>query len=336
MAPRSLDEQMDYREVPGTGLKASVIGQGTWVMGGWLWGGAEDRESLATIRCALELGVNLIDTAPIYGHGRSEELVGKALAESGRRDDVILATKVGLNWNPEKTLVWRESTPARIQFEIEASLRRLRTDRIDLYQVHWPDTKVPFEQTMETLVGLQRQGKIRFIGLSNFDVAQMARCLAVAPVQTLQPPYNLFERGIEADILPFCRRRHIGTLIYSPLCRGLLSGKYRGTETFPAGDVRAMDPKFQPDRFPAYVTCVDQLKALARRGGRTVGQLAIRWCLEQPGVTVALCGARRPDQLNDHTGAVGWSLTTADLETIDRIVTETDAVKVGPEFMAPH
>ncbi len=326
---------MDYRELGQTGLKASVIGLGTWVIGGWLWSGAEDRDSLATIRRAIELGVNLIDTAPIYGHGRSEDLVGRALAESGQRDGIILATKVGLNWNPEKTKVWRDSSPDRLRFEIEESLRRLRTDRIDVYQVHWPDASVPFEETMEALISLQRQGKIRFIGMSNFDVPQLERCLAVGLVHVVQPPLNLFEGDIETALLPFCHQRGIGTLIYGPLCRGLLTGKYRGTETFSDRDVRGMDPKFQPDRFPTYLACVERLTQVAARHGKTVAQLAIRWCLDQPGVTVALCGARRPDQLEENVGATGWSLSPSDMVDIERVVSEALPVKIGPEFMGP-
>lgn len=326
---------MEYRELGTTGLSASVIGLGTWVMGGWLWGGAEDRESLATIRRAIDLGINLIDTAPIYGHGRSEELVGRAVAESGRRSDLILATKVGLEWNSEKTKVWRNSRRARMLSEIEDSLRRLRTSYIDIYQVHWPDTSTPFEETMDVLLELQRQGKIRHIGVSNFDVPQMERCLKVAPVQVLQPPYNLFEREIEEAILPFCRKRRIGTLIYGPLCRGLLSGKYRGHETFSKGDVREMDPKFKEDRLRAYVACVERLRKVAERYQKSVGQLAIRWCLDQPGVTVALCGARRPDQIEENAGGAGWTIAEADREEIEQAVTETITAAVGPEFMGP-
>jgi len=326
---------MEYRELGSTGLKPSVIGLGTWVMGGWMWGGAEDRESLATIRRAIDLGVNLLDTAPMYGHGRSEELVGQAIADSGRREHLILATKVGLEWNPEKTRVWRNASRARISQEIEESLCRLRTDYIDIYQVHWPDLGTPFEETMEGLLEVQRQGKIRFIGLSNFDAVQTERCLTVGTVHVLQPPYNLFERGIEETVLPYCRNKGIGTLIYGPLCRGLLSGKYRGHETFGKGDVREMDPKFKGETFRKYVACVERLRRVAARHGKTVGQMAIRWCLDQPGVTVALCGARRPDQLEDNIGGAGWSFSETDQQGINRIVTETIGTPVGPEFMSP-
>ncbi len=326
---------MEYRELDATGLKTSVIGLGTWVMGGWMWGGAQDRDSLATIRRAIDLGITLIDTAPIYGHGRSEQLVGQAVQESGLRDQVILATKVGLNWNAEKTKVWRDSSRTRIASEIEESLRRLRTDCIDIYLVHWPDPNTPFEETMEALLELKRKGTIRFIGLSNFDVSQTERCRRVGPVHVVQLPYNLFERGIEYELLPFCRSHELGLLVYGPLCRGLLTGKYHGTERFDPGDVRAIDPKFTPPNFRRYLTCVERLQGVANRHQKTVGQLAVRWCLDQPGVTVALCGSRRPPQIEETVGALGWSLSMNELAEIERLVSEAIPDPVGPDFMGP-
>lgn len=326
---------MEYRELGHTGLQVSVIGLGTWVIGGWMWSGAEDGESLATIRLAFDLGINLIDTAPVYGYGRSEELVGRAVAESGQREKLILATKVGLEWNDEKTRIWRNSSRSRVLREVDESLRRLRTDYVDIYQVHWPDSGTPFEETMEALLELRRQSKIRFIGLSNFDVAQIERCRAVGSVHVLQPPYNLFERGTEETVLPYCRDHRIGTLIYGPLCRGLLSGKYWGDERFERGDIREMDPKFKGERFRKYVACVDRLRAVANRHQKTVGQLAIRWCLDRPGVTVALCGARRPDQIEENAGAAGWSLPPAEMQEVERVVYQTTDVPIGPEFMGP-
>jgi len=326
---------MEYRELGGTGLKVSVIGLGTWVVGGWMWSGADDGESLAAIRTAIDSGINLIDTAPIYGHGRSEELVGRAVAESGHRDRIILATKAGLEWNPEKTRVWRNSAPARIVTELEESLRRLRTNHIDLYQIHWPDARTPFEETMAALVEARRQGKVRFIGVSNFTVAQIERCVKAGPVQAVQPPHNLFERGIEETLLPFCLSQGLATLIYGPLCRGLLTGKYRGNETFQNGDVRALDPKFQGQTFRTYVACVERLRRVAERHNKTLAQLAIRWCLDQPGVTVALCGARKPEQVKEHLGAVGWTLPAVDREEMQRVVAETVPAPLGPEFMGP-
>lgn len=300
-----------------------------------MWGGADDRASLAAIRQALDLGINLIDTAPIYGHGHAESLVGQALRDFGRRDSVIVATKVGLDWDSQKTKVWRNSSPARIQSEIEASLRRLGTDYIDVYQVHWPDPSHPFEKTMEALVTLQGQGTIRFIGVSNFTVPQMERCLAVGPVHTAQPPYNLFERGSEADVLPFCKKHNIGTLVYGAICRGLLSGKYTGEEQFPQGDIRAVDPKFQPPAFRTYADCVSALKRIAQSYDKTVAQLTIRWCLEQPGVHVALCGARTPEQVQELAGAAGWALRDSGVKQIEETVADMVSSPVGPEFMSP-
>lgn len=313
-----------------------MIGLGTWVMGGSLWGGAEDRESLETIREALALGVTLIDTAPVYGYGRAESLVGRALAETGTRDRVLVSTKVGLEWNDARTITRRNSSRVRILQEIEDSLRRLRTDRIDLYHIHWPDANTPFEESMQTLLELKRRGVVRAIGLSNFTVEQMRRCLDVGPVDVVQPPYNLFEREVERGILPFCLARNVPTMVYGALCRGLLTGKYRGDESFGAGDVRAMDPKFQGQAFRQYADCARRLRPLAARHGKTLSQLAVRWCLDRPGVTAALCGARRPDQIRDNAGAVGWTLSAAELEEIERIVEARITAPVGPEFMAPR
>lgn len=326
---------MEHRPLGHTGLQTSAIGLGTWVMGGSFWGGAEDRDSLATIRRAIELKITLIDTAPIYGHGRAEALVGQAVQESGQRDRLIIATKVGLEWNPLKTKVWRDSSRTRIGHEIGESLRRLRTDYIDIYQVHWPDRGTPYEETMAALVELKEKGLIRFIGLSNFDVAQTNRCLSVGPVHVMQPPYNLFERKVESDLLPFCREHGVAALAYGPLCRGLLAGKYRGSETFTPGDIRTIDPKFNAPRFERYVACVDRLRTVAARSHKSVAQLAVRWCLDQPGVTVALCGARRPDQIEETADVSGWVLSVADRSEIDRIISETVIDPVGPEFMQP-
>jgi diketogulonate reductase-like aldo/keto reductase len=198
---------MELAEIPGTSLKVSRVAIGTWAIGGWMWGGTDEAQSVSTIRAALEHGINLIDTAPVYGFGRSEEIVGKAIAEGGLRSRVLIATKAGLEWQGGR--VSRNASRARILREIEDSLRRLRTDHIDIYQVHWPDPLVAVEETADAMHMLLRQGKIRAIGVSNFSVGQMERFRRVAPLHVLQPPYNLFERGIEADLLPYCRRNNI-------------------------------------------------------------------------------------------------------------------------------
>src|SRR3981189_2202759 len=215
---------------PGTSLKVSPVASGTWAIGGWMWGGTDEAESMSTIQAAFEHGINIIDTAPVYGFGRSEEVVGRAIAESRLRSDVLIATKAGLEW--ERGRVSRNASRARIMQEIEDSLRSLRTDYIDIYQVHWPDPLVTIEETAEAMDTLYRQGKIRAIGVSNFSVGQMERFRRVAPLHVLQPPYNLFERAIEADLLPYCRKNKIATLGYGALCRGLLSGRMRPDTVF--------------------------------------------------------------------------------------------------------
>ena len=323
--------EAEFVEIPATELKVSRVALGTWAMGGWMWGGTDQRESIATIQAALHQGINLIDTAPAYGFGVSEEIVGEAL--EGVRTQAVIATKTGLEWRDGK--VYRNATRARILKEVDDSLRRLRTDYIDIYQVHWPDPKVPVEETAEAMRSLYEEGKIRAIGVSNFSVAEMECFRQVAPLHVLQPPYNLFERAIETDILPYARANHIATLGYGALCRGLLSGRMRPDSTFDGDDLRRIDPKFQPPRFAQYLDAVRQLDEFAqRRFGRRVIQLAVRWMLDQ-GISVALWGGRRPDQLEAALGVAGWSLRSSDREQIERIVTTVILDPVGPEFMAP-
>ena len=263
-------------------------------------------ESVATIRTAFEHGINVVDTAPVYGFGRSEEIVGKAIAEGRLRSQVLIATKAGLEWNDGR--VFRNASRARILREVEDSLRRLRTDYIDVYQVHWPDPLVLIEETADAMHTLLKQGKIRAIGVSNFSVLQMERFRRVAPLHVLQPPYNLFERGIEADLLPYCRENKIATFGYGALCRGLLSGRMKAGTVFDGDDLRRTDPKFVEPRFAQYVAAVQKLDRLAQqRFNKRVIHLAVRWMLDQ-GITTALWGARRPDQLQPVDDVIGWSL----------------------------
>jgi aryl-alcohol dehydrogenase-like predicted oxidoreductase len=320
-------------DIPATQLRVSRVALGTWAMGGWMWGGTDERESVATIQTALREGINLIDTAPAYGFGVSEEIVGKALKDSNLRSHAIISTKVGLEWRDGK--VYRNATRARIMREIDDSLRRLRTDHIDIYHVHWPDPLVPIEETAEAMRALYEQGKIRAIGVSNFSVAQMERFRKVAPLHVLQPPYNLFEREIEAEILPYCRAHDIATLGYGALCRGLLSGRMRADTAFEGDDLRRVDPKFQPPRYPQYLAAVERLDQLAHdRFHRRIIHLAVRWMLDQ-GISVALWGARHPDQLQAALGVAGWTLDAGMRARIDQILSETITDPVGPEFMAP-
>jgi len=208
---------MEFADIPGTGLKVSRITLGTWAIGGWMWDGTDEAESIATIKAALAHGITVVDTAPVYGFGRSEEIVGKALAD-GLRDNVLIATKVVLEWHDGK--ITRNGSRDRIMREVADSLKRLRTDRIDIYQVHWPDPSRPIAETARAMRDLFEQGTIRAIGVSNFSVEQMDEFRAVSPLHVLQPPYNLFERAIEAEILPYCRKHSVATLGYGALCRG--------------------------------------------------------------------------------------------------------------------
>jgi aryl-alcohol dehydrogenase-like predicted oxidoreductase len=286
------------------------------------------------MRTAIDQGINLIDTAPVYGFGKSEEIVGRALAEHGGREDVIIATKVGLQWRDGE--ITRNSSRQRILNEIEDSLRRLNTSYIDLYQVHWPDPLVPIEETAEALAALHRQGKIRAIGVSNYSPRQAEQFRAVAPLHTIQPPYNLFEREIERDVLPAARQMHLDIVAYGALCRGLLSGRMRANSQFQGDDLRRVDPKFQPPRFAQYLKAVDRLNQFAQHNyGKGVLELAVRWLLDQPGISVALWGARRPEQLAPVSQTMGWSLGLDDFEVIDEIIQDCVTDPVGPEFMAP-
>ena len=325
---------MEYIKVKSLDREVSRIGLGTWAIGGWMWGGTDEQEALRTIRTALDYGINLVDTAPVYGFGHSEEIVGRALAQRGKRGDIVVATKVGLEWRGDQ--VFRNSTRSRIFAEVDDSLRRLRTDYIDIYQVHWPDPLVPIEEAAAAMYQLYKRGKIRAIGVSNYSLEQMNLFQQVAPLHTAQPPYNLFERGAERDLLPYCQIRGINTVTYGALCRGLLSGRMKPDTQFDGDDLRKIDPKFQPPRFAQYLRAVERLDRFAQENyGKGVLELAVRWTLDRPFVTVALWGARRPEQVAAVAGVSGWKLDRSALKAIDGIVDTFVANPVGPEFMAP-
>jgi aryl-alcohol dehydrogenase-like predicted oxidoreductase len=328
-----LETDMELANITGTSLNVSRVAIGTWAIGGWMWGGTDEAESIATIRAAVEHGINVIDTAPVYGFGRSEEIVGKAIAEGRLRSRVVIATKADLEW--ERGRVFRNASRARILQEVEDSLRRLRTDYIDIYQVHWPDPRAAIEETAEAMLTLFEQGRIRAVGVSNFSVSQMDQFHRVAPLHVLQAPYNLFERGIEADVLPYCHKNKISTFGYGALCRGLLSGRMRPDTKFNGDDLRRTDPKFQQPRFTQYLAAVERLDRLAQQSfDKHVIQLAVRWILDQ-GLTTALWGARHAEQLRPVDEVASWLLDATVKAEIDRILRETITDPVGPEFMAP-
>jgi aryl-alcohol dehydrogenase-like predicted oxidoreductase len=295
-----------------------------------MWGGADDRESVRTIHAALAEGINVLDSAPVYGFGHSEEIIGEAIAQLGCRNKVIIATKVGLQWS--KGLVLRNASRARILKEIDDSLRRLQTSYIDIYQVHWPDPDIPVEETAEAMNQLYREGKIRAIGVSNYSPADMERFRSVAPLHFDQAPFNLFERQSEDDVLPYLRENNIVALTYSCLCRGLLSGRMSADTAFRGDDLRKIDPKFRQPTYAQYLRAVERLDQFAQEHyGKRVLDLAVRWVLDQPGVTVALWGARRPAQIAAVDGIEGWKLDAGAMRAIDLILRETilNPVEVG-------
>ncbi|SEH68456.1 Predicted oxidoreductase [Halobacillus karajensis] len=325
---------MEKMKISDTSMEASRIGLGTWAIGGWMWGGTDERESIRTIHSALDQGINFLDTAPVYGFGRAEEIVGKAVEQYGNREDILLATKAGVDWKDET--VFRNGSTNRIHQEVENSLKRLKTDYIDIYQVHWPDPVTPIHETAEALAYLYKQGKIRAIGVSNFSPEQMDIFREAAPLHTLQPPYNLFERDIESKTLPYVEDHNITTISYGSLCRGLLSGKMAANREFEGDDLRNKDPKFKPPRFQQYLNAVSELEQLAEnRFGKSVLQLAIRWVLDQPGSGIALMGGRRPDQLHPVADVDSFTIDEETNHDIDEILFKHIHDPVGPEFMAP-
>lgn len=316
------------------GVEVSRVGLGTWAIGGSEWGAVPEDAAIATILSAVERGVNLIDTAPIYGRGRAEELIGKAIQQHGRREAFYIATKTGLDWNSRG--VFANSTPERLRRELADSLRRLGTTYIDLYQIHWPDTLTPVEEVAGVLGEFVAAGKVRALGVSNFNVAQMEAFRKVTPLASDQPPYNIFEREIDAEILPWCAANGVAVLTYSSLCRSLLGGRLQRGTRFEERDIRAVDPKFQEPRFSQYMTAVERLTEFAReRFGKSIIELAARWVLDRPGVSVALWGAKRPEQLDAVDGVMGWKLDPDAMAEIDRIVAESVQDPIGPEYLTP-
>jgi aryl-alcohol dehydrogenase-like predicted oxidoreductase len=324
-------ETTKLRDVP---IPASRVGLGTWAMGGFQWGGTDDDASVRTIHSALDRGINVIDTAPAYGFGHSEEVVGRAIAERGGRDQVIIATKLGLERHGDA--LYRNSSREQVLREVEDSLARLQTDYIDLYQVHWPDPRTPIEETAKALLELQRAGKIRAIGVSNFTTEAMEEFSKFAPLSTAQPPLNLFERESQGTVLPWCADHGVGALTYGALCRGLLTGMIDKNTKFTGDDLRKVDPKFQPPRFAQYLEAATLLERYARqRYDKSLLAFAVRWVLDQRGVSIALWGARRPHELDPIEEVMGWSLDAEALTYVDETIAHAVRDPVGSEFMAP-
>jgi aryl-alcohol dehydrogenase-like predicted oxidoreductase len=300
-----------------TNLQVSAIAFGTWAFGGD-WGAADLEEGKNTIQYALKLGINLFDTAQGYGFGMAERLLGDALRDQTRREDVVIATKGGLRKDGERLL--RDAGRQSLRDGVESSLRNLRTDYIDIYQIHWPDLHTPPEETAQALEELVAEGKIRHVGVSNYDADQMQALGRFGRVETLQPPYHLFSRDIEDKILPFTTEHDIGVLVYGPMAHGLLSGRMTDSTTFDSDDWRSKSPDFTGETFRQNLAVVERLKVLARERGMSLPQLAVAWTLANPAVNVAVVGARRPSHLDETAAAADMEVSAADLQEIDTIM----------------
>jgi aryl-alcohol dehydrogenase-like predicted oxidoreductase len=309
-----------------TGMEITPIGFGSWAIGGsgWAaaWGPQDDEEALGAIRRAVELGMNWVDTAAVYGLGHSEELVAQALKGIPEPDRPYVFTKSSLVWD-ENSEVHNVLKKESVKRECEESLRRLQTDAIDLYQIHWPRPDEDIEEGWEALAELKDEGKVRHIGVSNLDASQMERIGQIAPVETLQPPYNMLNRGIEEEILPYCAERDIGVIVYSPMRSGLLTGKMtpERVANLPSDDWRRNADDFQEPRLSRNLELVELLEEIGAEYGRSPGEVAIAWTLRHPAVTAAIVGGRGPDQVDGIIGAAELRLSEDELDRIEAFLT---------------
>jgi aryl-alcohol dehydrogenase-like predicted oxidoreductase len=316
---------MQYTQLGNRGPRVSRLAFGNWSSGGD-WGRVDRQAAIAAAREALDIGVTLFDTAHAYGFGIAEELLGEALRPEIRsaRESIVIATKGGLRKSAGRTI--RDASPDALRRDLEASLRALGTDYIDLYQVHWPDSATPIAATAETLDAFVREGRVRYVGVSNYDVQQMAAFQGVRPIDTLQPPYHLFRRGIEESILPFARKQGIGVLVYGPLSHGLLSGRMTEGTTFAPDDWRSKSDLFMGEAFRRNLSVVRDLAEFANRRNATVAQLAIAWTLANPAVHVAIVGARNPAQIRETAPGADLQLRPGEMAEIELILRREVAV----------
>jgi len=327
---------MRTRPLGSSGIQASVVAFGAWAVGGWRWGGSDDRTSIDAIRAALDAGINFIDTAPAYGFGHGEEIVGKAI--QGRRDKVVIATKCGLAWNTTKGSLFFVSDekgkneagqyrihkcldPDIVRADLEGSLKRLGTDHVDLYLTHWQDPAVPIEDTMALLLDFKKQGKIRAIGACNAKVEEMERYRSKGAFDADQERYSMVDRGLEQAQLPWCRKNNVAVLAYSPLHHGLLSGKIAPDRVFKEGDLRRGHASFTPEHLRKTGLLLDRIQPIADARGLTISQLVIAWTVSQPGLTHALVGARTPQQAVENAKAGTVELSADELATITSALT---------------
>jgi len=318
-----MQHDMMKRAIGRSGIEASVIGLGTWAIGGWMWGGTDEDASISAIQASVDAGVTLIDTAPAYGQGLAEEIVGKAL--QGRRDEVVLATKCGLVWHTQKgnhffdydgAPVHRYLGKDAIIYEAEQSLRRLRTDHIDHYITHWQDPTTPIDDTMEALEQLKKQGKIRSIGASNTKPDDVAQYIKAGQLDAIQEEYSMIKRDLDAEIAPSCAAQGVSILSYSSLALGLLSGKIGPDRQFEGDDLRKENPRFSIANREKVAQLMVSIRGVAETHGATVAQTVIAWTLQQPGITFSLCGARDAGQAVENAKAGRLRLSEEDLSTI--------------------
>jgi len=320
---------MQYRTLTGTELDLSVITFGAWAAGGWMWGGTEQSDAVEAIRASYDLGVNSIDTAPIYGQGTSEEIVGAAI-KGIPRDKIYLLTKYGMRWdlaqgtlashsknNSGKAIdIYKYAGKESVIQECEDSLRRLGTDYIDLYQIHWPDVTTPIQETMEAVAQLIQQGKVRYAGVCNYNAAQLIEASTYVDIVSNQVPFSMVKRGIEAEVVPYCLEKQKSILAYSPMERGLLTGKMKPGYVFGAGDHRADLYFFNDENLRRTNIFLEAIKPLAAEKGISLGQLVLLWTLEQPGITITLVGARNAEQATENAKAADSSLTAEEIAFI--------------------
>ena len=317
---------MNKKRLGNSDLWISQLGLGTWAIGGgdnpYGWGVQDDDDSIRTIQRAIDLGINWIDTAKGYGHGHSEEIVGRAL--KGRREKVIIATKCGILWKEDGSDIYGHLKTGSIKAEAESSLRRLQTDVIDLYQIHWPLPDEDIEEGWQAISDLIAEGKVRFGGVSNFSVAQMKRIAPIHELTSLQPPYSMFRTDIESEILPYCGEHNIGVIVYSPMQSGLLSGKFNAERaaSLPVDDWRKRDPNFNDPILSVNLETVDKMKDIAMQHGISMAVLAIAWTLRHPQVTAAIVGARRPSQIEETTKASEVAIDESSWQVIDELLAE--------------
>lgn len=316
----TLELSKQTRQLGNSDMYLTAIGFGAWAIGGgdweYAWGAQDDSDSVAAIQRALDLGINWIDTAAVYGLGHSEEVVARALVGSSRKPFIF--TKCSMVWD-ENHQIHRSLKRDSIRKEMEASLRRLRVDCVDLYQIHWPDPEMDIEEGWETLVKLQEEGKTRYIGVSNFSVAQMERVAKIAPITSLQPPYSMLNRSVEREIFPYCEQHNVGVINYSPMVSGLLTGAMTAERVaaFPKDDWRRNNVRFKEPQLSRNLKLVELLREIGRPHGRSPGEVAIAWTLHKTAVTAAIVGARNPKQVEGIVGAATFRLQPDEMARIE-------------------